>query len=107
MANNKSKILTFLGFAQKAGKIVSGSSTVESMLGSKDAKLLIVAEDTSQSLVKQILNKCENLKQKYIIFGTKDELGMAIGKSQRAFIIIKDINIANAILETTKSTEEL
>ena len=93
----KAKVYTLLGFAQKSGKIISGTNTVESMIGKPDTKLVILADDSSDSFRKHLVFKCNNVEQRYVVFGTKDELGNAIGKSQRAVIIVKDNNIANAI----------
>lgn len=107
MENLKTKIYTLLGFAQKAGKIISGSTSVEIMLGKPECKLVIIAEDAPQSLNKQIIFKCDNLNQIYIIFGTKDGLGSAIGKSQRTVVIVKDANIAKAIRNIVKDSEQL
>ena len=107
MENLKTKVYTLLGFAQKAGKIISGSATVEVMIGKPDCKLVIIAEDAAQSYSKQIVYKCEVSEQTFIIFGTKDELGNAIGKSQRTAVIVKDINIAKAIRNIFKSLKQL
>jgi len=107
MTQEKAKIYNLLGFAQKAGKLVSGTNSVETLIGRPEAKLTLIAEDSSSSLLKQITSKCQSGNQRYLIIGTKDEFGNAIGKSQRTVIVIKDENIARAILDIVKKTEVL
>ena len=99
MEKSSIKVLSLLGFAQKAGKLMSGINTVESLIGNSQIKLLIIAGDAQPKFLKQMQAKCENTGQKYLIFATKDELGQAIGKSGRTIIAIKDKNIAGAILD--------
>jgi ribosomal protein L7Ae-like RNA K-turn-binding protein len=107
MEKTNIKVLSLLGFAQKAGKLISGINTVESLIGNSQIKLLIIAGDAQPKFLKQMKDKCDNLGQKHLIFGTKDELGQAIGKSARTIIAIKDINIAGAILEYIKTSGRL
>lgn len=107
MVKSNIKILSLLGFAQKAGKLISGINTVESLIGNTQIKLLIIAVDSPAKFLKQMENKCVNLGQSYLIFGTKDELGQAIGKSARSIIAVKDKNIAGAILDYIKTTSQL
>lgn len=107
MENAKTKILTLLGFAQKAGKLISGANTVENIIGRNECKLAIIASDSSPKYVKNLITKCEYLDQRYIVFSTKEELGKAIGKSQRALLVVKDKNIADEIFNIFKKTEAL
>lgn len=103
--NNTNKVYTLLGFAQKAGKIISGSNSVELVLGKPESKLAIIAKDSSPNYLKQIQSKCEHSKQRYVVFGEKDQLGNCIGKSQRTAIVLKDSNIATAILDIVNKVE--
>lgn len=105
------KIYTLLGFAQKAGKLVSGDESVFLSLNKKSCKMVIVATDLSDNSRKKFEQKLfsanENRKtalEAVHIFGTKVNLGHAIGKSPRGLIAVMDDNFANAI---TKNLKEL
>ena len=92
------RVYNILGLAQKAGKILSGQNTLLSS-NLKSYNLLLIAEDASCSIkdrFKLIANKNE---LKYYVFGTKLNLGLAIGKSPRTVLAIKDKNLTRKILE--------
>lgn len=106
------KVYALLGFAQKAGKLVSGDDSVFVALGKKKLKLVIVAEDLSDNSRKkfdQKLYAADKEKKRdagtaVFTFGTKVSLGHAIGKSPRGLIAVMDENFAKAI---AKNLEEL
>ena len=80
--NNKRKALNLLGLAQRARKLESGSPTVLTRVRSKQATLVVIADDASQNTKKQFLDKCEYYNiPSYIIF-TKEEISHAIGKER-------------------------
>ena len=80
--NNKRKALNLLGLAQRARKLESGSPTVLTSVRSKQATLVVIADDASQNTKKQFLDKCEDYNiPSYIIF-TKEEISHAIGKER-------------------------
>ncbi len=80
--NNKRKALNLLGLAQRARKLESGSPTVLTSVRSKQATLVVIADDASQNTKKQFLDKCEYYNiPSYIIF-TKEEISHAIGKER-------------------------
>lgn len=106
------KVYALLGFAQKAGKLVSGDDSVFAALGKKKLKLVIVAEDLSENSRKKFEQKLyavnnekkRDVKTPVCRFGTKAALGHAIGKSPRGLIAVMDENFAQAI---AKKLEEL
>ncbi|MDK2984949.1 MAG: hypothetical protein PWQ96_591 [Clostridia bacterium] len=104
---NKNKILSLLGFAQKAGKVISGENTVHIFLKRKNTKihLVLLAEDTSQESKKKFTNKLQNKNIKYRIFGTKEQLGRSIGKNSRAILGITDSGLAQKILDLLEEEE--
>lgn len=106
------KVYALLGFAQKAGKLVSGDDSVFIALGKKSLKMVIVAEDLSANSRKKFEQKlyaADKEKKRDVgtavwTFGTKVSLGHAIGKSPRGLIAVMDDNFAKAI---AKNLEEL
>lgn len=99
MNKDAERIYTFLGFAQKAGKIASGENTVEAKIKDRGASLVIVAEDApnhTKERMERLANRCH---VEYVIFGEKNRLGQSIGKSPRNVVLISDKNFARQILQ--------
>ncbi len=78
-----------LGLAQRASKLISGDDVVRRRLGKSRDQLLILAHDASPRTkeIKQIalMSGC-----KVVEFATKTELGAALGKPDRAVILLED-----------------
>lgn len=101
------KGLSMLGLAQKAGKTVSGEFSVEKAVKSQTAYLVIVAEDASDNTKKQFADMCRFYRCEIVFYGTKEQLGAAIGKEFRASVAVLDEHLALAIkskfnLQTTE-----
>lgn len=95
--NNKEKVLTMLGFAQKCGKLVSGESAVKAMSNKGLIHLLILAEDLGDNRKDFWKRVAERENIPVMIFGNKRELGLAVGLSPRALIGIIDRQMAQSI----------
>ncbi|MGE5653660.1 MAG: L7Ae/L30e/S12e/Gadd45 family ribosomal protein [Bacillota bacterium] len=78
-----------LGLAQRAGKLISGDDVVRRRLGKSRDQLLILAHDASPR-TKEIRQVAEGCGCQVIEFATKSELGAALGKPDRAVILIED-----------------
>jgi len=98
MLNEFEKLKNLIGLAQKAGKIKSGDAAVLEAIEKKSIKLIIIAEDTAQS-VKTELDKANKSDIPIIVFGDKVLLGDIIGKSPRGMLGIADTGFAVAIKE--------
>lgn len=102
MENNK--LLSMLGLAARAGKIVSGEFAAEKSVKNNSAKLVIVATDASDNTKKLFGNKCAYYKVPNYVYGTKEELGHSIGKEYRASVAILDNGFAKSIIEKLDDT---
>ena len=91
------KLLSLLGIAQKAGKIVSGGFLCEKAIKSREAKLVIIAEDAQKNTVSTISNKCTFYHIPYSFYGVKETLGHAIGKQERSCVAVMDQGLADSI----------
>lgn len=94
-------IRNYLGLARRAGKVVSGDSQVEAFLKRKKGCLLIIAEDAPGAR-KKYLNWATELKLPVIIDSNKQELGLTLGASPRAAVLITDEGFAQAILQARR-----
>ena len=91
------KILSLIGLATRAGRLVSGEFSVEKSVKSGQGKLVIVAEDASDNTKKMYQDMCSFYQTPIRIFGTKEELGRWSGKAYRASICILDEGFAKSI----------
>lgn len=95
MINNK--VYGLLGLATKAGKIVFGTESCLDMIARKKVKLIIVAEDSSERTINNFKEKCVQNNIDFYVFGNKEDISRAIGKSNKTVVGIKDKNLAGAI----------
>ena len=86
-----------LGLAARAGCVVSGETGTQKAIKSGKAYLVIIAEDASANTTKKFQNSCEYYEVPIAVFGTRDELGEAIGKEFRSSLAITDENLAKAV----------
>lgn len=93
------KMLSLLGLATKAGKIVSGEFPTETAIKSGTATLVVIAQDASNNTKKLFQDKCSFYNIPIMILGTKEELGHAIGKEYRASLAILDAGFAEAMIK--------
>ncbi|MBP3907210.1 MAG: ribosomal L7Ae/L30e/S12e/Gadd45 family protein [Peptostreptococcaceae bacterium] len=102
--SNEAKIYSFLGLAQRAGKLVSGDDSTMLDIKKNKVNLVIVADDASNNTKKLFKDKTSFRNITCVTYSTKLQLGLAIGKAPRAVLGIKDANFANKILELIEPT---
>ncbi len=96
---NQNKIYSLLGLATKAGKVVSGEFATDKSVKEGTAVLVLVAEDASDNTKKKFSNTCEFYEVSRYFFGTKDELGHAIGKEMRSSLAVTDEGFAKSLIK--------
>lgn len=101
------KILSLLGFAQNGGKVVSGSNMVERQLPAKMAgRLVLIARDATAPTADRVIRRCRNhAVPVYRIPVSMQELGQAIGKNHRGYVMIKDSGFTRRIIAILKEME--
>ena len=97
------KVLNMLGLAMKAGKLVSGETATEIAIKDMSAWLVVVAEDASNNTTKHFTDMCSYRDIPIIYYGTKEDLGRAIGKEYRSNIAVIDEGLARAIIKAYES----
>lgn len=90
-------ILSFLGLAERAGKVISGAQAVEDSVIRGKAFLVIVACDSSDSTISKMTGISESYKVRMIRFSTKYNIGHHIGKPDRAVAAIDDKGFADRL----------
>lgn len=95
----KNKILSLLGLAVRSGNLASGEFAAREAIRKKTATLVIVALDASDNTKKMFENQCRHYQVPFYCWGTKEELGHAIGKEFRASIALTDQGFSNALIK--------
>lgn len=98
-----------LGLAQRAGRVLSGAAQVEGGFAKGQAALLLLAGDASEETVKQYTRAAARARIPVMSYGTKTELGRALGKGVRSAALVCDKGFAKAIItkiDTKKRMEQ-
>lgn len=98
MAINK-KAYSYIGLAQKAGRLKSGEGACENTIAKGGAQLVIISEDASENTIKKFSNKAKYYKVEYYVKGPRRDLSSAIGKANRPVVVITDRGLAEKIKE--------
>ena len=96
---NENRVYNYLGIAQRAGKVVSGENTLMSKGNFYKYTLLIIADDAPHSVKRKFLGKAASNDVDHLLFGSKESLGSAIGKSPRTVLALTDKNISQKIID--------
>ena len=93
------RLLSLVGLATRARKVVSGEFSTEKSVKSGKSHLVIVSEEASDNTKKKFTNMCTYYKVPIYLFGTKDELGHAMGQEFRASLSVEDAGFAKSMVE--------
>lgn len=99
------KIYSLIGLAVRSRNVVSGEYAVEKAVKSGSAVLVIVSGDASNNTVKQFTNMCSFYEVPMFRYGTKEELGHAMGKEMRASLAITEEGFAKSIRKYLEASE--
>ena len=91
------KVFSLLGLAAKASRTASGEFMTEKSVKSGKARLVIVGTDASENTKKNFRDMCEFYRVPYYEYGSKEELGHAMGKEMRASLAVTDSGFAKSI----------
>lgn len=101
------RVLSMIGIAAKAGKVLSGEFSTEKAIKCGQAYLVIVAQDASDNTKKHFSDMCVYRGLSYLEYASKESLGGCIGKEFRASLAVTDERLADAIQKTIRETEQL
>lgn len=93
------KVYSYIGLSARSRKLVSGEFSTEKAVKSFTAQLVLVAADASDNTKKLFRNKCTFYEVPFYEFGTKEELGHALGKEICASLAFTDEGLANAAMK--------
>ena len=96
--NDKTKLLSMLALARKAGKVVAGGDGCEKAIRDGKALLVFLASDASANTQKKFRDKTSFYNAPLTEIFTKDDLSH-IGLEDRAVVAILDENFAKKMKE--------
>lgn len=100
------KIYSLLGLAARSRNVVSGEIATEKAVKTGSAVLVIVSKDASDNTIKMFRNMCDFYKVPFFQYGTKEELGHAMGKEMRSSLAVTDNGFAQSIKKHLEASEE-
>ena len=100
------KALNYMALARKGGRIELGEEPVGAAARAQHARLVVVASDASDHTWRRALSFVANTTQQCIRAPyTKDELGMAIGRTSLAIAAFTDPALALAFVKALPPQE--
>ena len=94
-----------LGLAMKAGKLRCGGFLTEESIRSGQAQLVILAQDAKKNTYKTISDKCGYYAVPLQVYGTKEQLGRALGRGEIACAALTDEGFAGSIRKMLRSDQ--
>ena len=96
---NETKFKNLLGMAQRAGKVLSGDFVAEKAIKRGNGPLALLATDCAKNNAEKYIWLAQQYDVPLRNVLTKAELGHAIGKEQRAIVLVNDVGFAKAMLK--------
>lgn len=93
------KIASLLGLCYRARRLTAGEFACENEIKKGRVKLILIAEDASNNTLKKFTNSASYNKIEFRIVGTKESLGKAIGKEERAVAVVSDEGFYKKLIE--------
>ncbi len=97
--NDPKKIFQMLGMAARARMLITGEELAVREVRSGKAHLVIVSEDASKNTMKKLTDKCLYYNVEKHVFGSREDLGHAIGKESRVVLALTDAGFARKLSE--------
>lgn len=101
------KFYTMLGFAAKAGQLITGSAAVEAAVKRRQIRLVICAEDLSPKTLKNYKMWCDANQIPFRCYGTRNQLGAAIGQPERGVLGTNSKQFATVLIRCLSNGGDL
>ena len=100
------KVLSMLSLCARAGKLSSGEFSCERALQGGTAQLVFISEDASDNTKKKFTNKAFFYHVPVVVCGNREEISAAIGRNNRATLVIQDEHFARNIEKLVQSDKK-
>lgn len=91
----------------RAGKVITGEDAVIDAVRKGEAKMVIVAEDSSPNTLKKVNDKCSTYQVPIHQYGSREQLGASIGKETRVVLAITDAGFAKMLKKSLENRTEV
>ncbi|CAM3074889.1 YlxQ family RNA-binding protein [Filibacter tadaridae] len=91
------RIFQMLGMAARARLLITGEELVVREIRSGNAHLVIISEDASKNTMKKLTDKSNSYNVEKHVFGSREDLGHAIGKESRVVLAVTDAGFAGKL----------
>lgn len=88
---------SFLGLANRAGKLITGEEMTVKEIQRGNAKLILLSEDASRNTEKKITDKASFYNVPVCRVENREILGQAIGKESRVVVAVVDTGFAKKL----------
>lgn len=92
-------LLQMLGLSLRAGAILLGDDKCISAVRSRKAQVVLLAVNAGSNTKKKYHDKCSFYRVPVVELLSKEELGHALGKSDRSVVVVTNPGIAKRILQ--------
>ncbi|MGN0453495.1 MAG: L7Ae/L30e/S12e/Gadd45 family ribosomal protein [Ruminococcus sp.] len=83
------RLLSLLGIARKAGKLIIGNDPVREAIEANKACIVLLADDISENTAKKIITHAESFSVEcYVMKRSKEELSLSLGKTCAVIAVI-------------------
>ena len=100
------KILSLLGFAKKAGKLITGSNAVLRSILYGESELVIVTKDAGNSVYDKFKRICNENDVPFYSFGSQEEFERATGEKNKVIYSVVEAGFANKLKQLIIETKE-
>ncbi|WP_076347095.1 L7Ae/L30e/S12e/Gadd45 family ribosomal protein [Alicyclobacillus vulcanalis] len=98
MRTDRETILGLLGLARRAGVVIDGQKRVLDAVRTRRAHLVMIAEDAGDNGRKKLTDKAASYGIQVVAFGTKAEIGRAIGRDTSGAVAVVEPGFAREIV---------
>ena len=100
------RILSLLGFAKKAGKLITGTNAVLRSILYGEACIVIVNKNAGKSVKEKFKRLCLENDIKFYVFGSEDEFERATGENNKVIYSVCDAGFSNKLVQLIESLEK-
>ena len=100
------RILSLLGFAKKAGKLVTGTNAVLRSILYGDAYIVIVTKDAGNSVKDKFKRLCLENDVKFYVFGNEQDFERATGEKNKVIYSVVEAGFSNKLIELIDSLDK-
>ena len=97
--SRRAKALALLGIAQRAGAVLKGTDATRRGLRKGEARLVVLAEDGSETQRNKVLPLARAKEVPWVVFGDRAELGAAVGSGPLTVVGVTQLSFAKALAE--------